>query len=340
MDSQLLPVFVPPLAMLLAKAEKSKGGKLTSSEILKVRDQAVCIMMRPETARHMDLQRGYRDVNPENCWADWHRLRSQLTGNGYLPKLVLCIVGDQGFESRSRSILDEAGVEYEFRPPDSRMVTAFRASQRGLRSSLHEQNFNAIAHHQSVLYFLSNNFTAQKAASVALAFLRLGHKLLSEAGGIAIKCESSGVAHSRHEWERLAIAAESSHSVFTGPSSTAFWVAALTAYVQVPIESDTDFYTCGLHLLGIPDLTMNREVMIGTEAKDQNGTAQAHFFEDFALYLLAECVHGQFAPGHTFRADAAQNNLKATWEECTLYEEDDFFHNPFGIWRFENTCHK
>jgi hypothetical protein len=65
--NNLVPTFIPPLAMLLARAESSKGGRLTESEILRIRDDAACIMMDPEDAAKMAETRGYRDVEPENC---------------------------------------------------------------------------------------------------------------------------------------------------------------------------------------------------------------------------------------------------------------------------------
>jgi hypothetical protein len=43
---------------------------------------------------------------------------------------------------------------------------------------------------------------------------------------------------------------------------------------------------------------------------------------------------GEFASGQTFRREEGSRRLRLVWEECTGYEVDDFFHNPFGRWRF------
>src|SRR5262245_41012963 len=96
-DEQLVPVFIPPLALVLARAEQAKGSALTESEVLRVRDNASCVMMDANDAKNMTTSRSFHDVNPENCWADWHRLRVQLTGKGFLPKIILCLVGRKGY---------------------------------------------------------------------------------------------------------------------------------------------------------------------------------------------------------------------------------------------------
>jgi hypothetical protein len=57
-------------------------------------------------------------------------------------------------------------------------------------------------------------------------------------------------------------------------------------------------------------------------------------FRPFALYLLAECAEGTFGSGHTFSVSKGAPRYRVTWEPCTGYEEDDFFFNPFGRWRF------
>src|SRR5687767_14323381 len=126
--TNLVPVFIPPLATFLAHAEKVKGSRLTESEVVRIRDKAVCMMMAREDAAKLVESRGYRDVEPENCWADWHRLRVELTGNGYLPKIVMCVLGDASLEEQCSQLLESEAIEHEWREHDSRMVSAFEAS--------------------------------------------------------------------------------------------------------------------------------------------------------------------------------------------------------------------
>jgi hypothetical protein len=148
--------------------------------------------------------------------------------------------------------------------------------------------------------------------------LGTGVRLL-RAGGVAMKCESSGIAHRSAWWEKLAERA-------FGPDVAQRWSGLFDAFVQYPIQSDPDLYTCGLHLLGKPDLIVATELMPVKEA--------VILFRVFAMYLLAECPEGAFGSGHTFSLNSDAPKYHVLWEACTGYDEDDFFFNPFGRWRF------
>ena len=317
-DPQLVPVFMPPLAALLARAEQLKGSPLTETEVARIRDAAPCVTMQPADAAKLLETRGYRDVNPENCWADWHRLRAELTG-GYLPKIVLCIPGGQTFPQKCEPILADAGNQHEWRKREKGMTEAFAASEFRLRPSLSDEDRASIEKHKSVLYALSSNFPSGRAATVSQSMLELGRRLL-EAGGSAIKCESSGIAHGRSQWIEFANQVENAKDASTR------WSALFDAFVQFPIRFEKDFYTCGMHLLGKPDLIVDVDLSPAADCVE--------LFTTFALYLLAECPDGAFASGHTFRASKKALRYRVAWEPCTGYDEDDFFFNPFGRWRF------
>ncbi len=74
----LVPVFVPALVALLVHAEDEKGKPLTKDEVYAIRDSGACIMMDAGDAHKMDESRGYRDIDPENCWHDWQMARRDL----------------------------------------------------------------------------------------------------------------------------------------------------------------------------------------------------------------------------------------------------------------------
>lgn len=320
----LVAVFMPPLAAMLARAEDVKGSRLTQEEVERIRDAAPCITMEPADAKQMEASRGFRDVNPEDCWADWHRLRVEMTGNGYLPKIVLCLLGDEDLPGQCQPILESEGAEHEWREHDRRMVRAFKASACRFDPSLTREDLANIKGHSRVLYVLSKNFTAQEAPVVSRAFLRLGGRLL-EAGGTALKCESSGIAHGRERWLELARESENEN----------FWSALFRAYVQYPIQNGDDYHSTGLHLLGQPDLIVSSSLLReAAGSKKDPAWAAVDLFLGFALYLLSECAPGQFASGHTFSLNADSPRFRVLWEECTGYDEDEFFYNPFGRWRF------
>lgn len=321
-EKALVAVFTPALAIALAVAEKEKGTSLTQAEAEAIRDKSPCIMMRVDDAQRMTQARGYVDVNPENCWADWHRLRPQITG-GFLPKIVLCIPGSDDLRRSCEPILKAAKVEYEFQPRDPRIVRAFEASSMSW-PSLSPEDIAHLASHTTVLYALSKNFSPAAAADTGVAFLKLGRQLL-DAGGIAIKCESSGLAHSAERWARFG------ETIDGDPGDR--WAALFNAYVLRPISSENDLYTCGMHLLGAPDLIISTSALATANHADDTIAAAIRLFRALGVYLVSECPVGHFASGHTFRMDANSPRYRVGWEPCEGYAEDDFFFNPFGRWR-------
>ena len=83
-DERLVPLFMPALGALLIRAEDLKGDPLSRDEVVEIRDKSVCIMMREDDARKMEESRGYRDIDPENCWHDWQKLRRELGRKPFL----------------------------------------------------------------------------------------------------------------------------------------------------------------------------------------------------------------------------------------------------------------
>ena len=70
-NDPLIPVFIPALIVLLTNKENKKGSDLLESEVLEVRDNGSCIMMKESKAIELDESRGYNDLDPENCWEQW-----------------------------------------------------------------------------------------------------------------------------------------------------------------------------------------------------------------------------------------------------------------------------
>jgi hypothetical protein len=74
----LVPWFVPSLAATLTHHEKVKGSPLTEAEVLRIRDEAPSILVSPEMLRELVVQRGYDDIDPDDCWRQWQALRATL----------------------------------------------------------------------------------------------------------------------------------------------------------------------------------------------------------------------------------------------------------------------
>ena len=71
-------VFVPPLIALLLSKEQEKGSRLTEEEVLSIRDDATAIIVDTEVALKMAEDRGYRDIDPDNCWAEWCNFKGEI----------------------------------------------------------------------------------------------------------------------------------------------------------------------------------------------------------------------------------------------------------------------
>jgi hypothetical protein len=73
---------MPAPAPLLEQAEELKGGPLTEAEVLRIRDNAVCVTVPGDVAAAVEAERGYRDLDPADCWEQWLALRAERDGAG------------------------------------------------------------------------------------------------------------------------------------------------------------------------------------------------------------------------------------------------------------------
>ena len=74
----LIPVFMPTLVSVLLHHEREKGSPLTEPEVIAIRDNSVAVMLPRSAAIEIAQKRGYDDIDPEQCWAEWQRVRRQL----------------------------------------------------------------------------------------------------------------------------------------------------------------------------------------------------------------------------------------------------------------------
>jgi hypothetical protein len=76
-ENKLVPVFVPALIESLIAAEDKKGAPLTEDEVIEIRNNADTMVILAADAKRLAESRG-NDVDPQNCWQDWQRLRNKL----------------------------------------------------------------------------------------------------------------------------------------------------------------------------------------------------------------------------------------------------------------------
>jgi hypothetical protein len=79
-EDDLFPVFIPALVALLIHAEELKGSPLTRNQVIAIRDDADCVMMPLAAKADLDKERGYADIDPEQCWEEWQIVRAKLAG--------------------------------------------------------------------------------------------------------------------------------------------------------------------------------------------------------------------------------------------------------------------
>jgi hypothetical protein len=78
-DNENLIIYpVPSLVATLLNRERTKGSPLTEDEVIEIRDNCEAIAVPRDVARRMEEERGYLDIDPENCWNEWRRARREL----------------------------------------------------------------------------------------------------------------------------------------------------------------------------------------------------------------------------------------------------------------------
>jgi hypothetical protein len=207
-----------------------------------------------------------------------------------------------GFILAGFTLMDTATQEtafVELHEPDPRLVDVFETCGYPW---IDEQDLEQIAAHRSTLWVLSSDVSISQARRM----MNAGSALL-KAGGLAVKVETSGVAHSASRWNQFAESAE--------------LFPLYCAYVNL-ISGDQAIYSCGMHNFGLPDVSVCDE--IGEEQATQ-------LLNHFNCYQLEELP--PLEEGHYFSLDEASPRYRLAYEACEEYERAHPFHNPFGRWQ-------
>jgi hypothetical protein len=77
-EDELAFWFIPSLIAVLLRREQEAGRPLTEQEVLCIRDDANVVMTPIELVPQLEKERGYRDIDPENCWREWQVARKEL----------------------------------------------------------------------------------------------------------------------------------------------------------------------------------------------------------------------------------------------------------------------
>ena len=207
---------------------------------------------------------------------------------------------DYGLTLDGDSLLDSAGETFAVDVAGYEMGLAKDFSIAG-RRSLSDDDVEAIKRHIQSIYLSGPGGSTERARAMMRAVTAL-----LDAGGLAVKVETGGVAHSAAHWRTLAAAPEP--------------VALYHAYVSM-MASDKIYYSVGMHNLGLPDASLPRSIPAHDAAKTLEG---------FLLYLLYESP--ELSDTHTFSVDASSPRFKLQDAPCTQFPKEHLFFNPYGLW--------
>jgi hypothetical protein len=134
-----------------------------------------------------------------------------------------------------------------------------------------------------------------------------------DAGAVAIKGESAGVAHGVHRWRQLA--AQAATAISEDEAFDQCRIGRL-AFAKWPLSSATWLTSVGFHLVGLPDVQIS--MSLGDER------AIVAMMDDIANDVARLGVDATLAMRH------------ATLVADPDHEEDEFAFNPYGVIRLSD----
>jgi hypothetical protein len=240
------------------------------------------------------------------------------------PRHVLCFLGkDEKLlhppKAMAKTIADfgfEIDRLYSQARPDPNMERSFGICwDRVFPLAWSDADEAAVAKHKSVLYVLGPPLEQPKAVAYSAAALQIVDEMI-DAGAIAVKGESAGVAHGLERWRSLADQARKGATTSQGLAVTsAVAKACRLAFAKRPLGGDRYFETVGYHLVGLPEIYV---------AKSRGN--------DWSAVMLMEEIANAMAE-HGIEATLRDRKLELSREQD--YAEDDFKFNPYGIVRVE-----
>lgn len=246
--------------------------------------------------------------------------QTEAKGSSVTPRHVLCFLGKERdltplSGAASQAIRDFAtgfsvDEDYSQAEPDDRMEQSFavcwdRVEPRAWNAADEE----GVANHQSVLYVLGPSMTQVETVKVSMVALRLVGRLI-DAGAVAVKGESAGVAHGLDRWRELI--RQGAEALKAGDLLAQQRVGRL-AFAKRPLSARGYFESVGFHLVGLPEVYVPEPV--GSE-RQAVATMDA---------VADEIAKRGLEPTLKIR--------HATLSFDSTYDVDEFKFNPYGIVR-------
>jgi len=191
--------------------------------------------------------------------------------------------------------------EFDFAGHDPELRGAVEIAGQGKFSAA---ELDEVARHASTAWLIFDDpghDTARTAARFARALL--------EAGGMAVKVDSAGLAHTRERWLR-------------GWNSDDPW--DIYSLFVVLVGDEGRFFSCGMHNFALPDAAV----------PDSLGAEEgARLLNLFNLYRLVESP--VLNSGETFSLEADSPRFRLTHEPYVDGYEGTPMHNPHGLWSLQ-----
>lgn len=249
-----------------------------------------------------------------------------------LPRHVVCLLGTWRTLAEMEEMFArlappgfELDEEYSGPGEDDRMVTAFEHAADRVTPSFFQEDVSAVRAHTSVAYVLSPRIPKAAAMQISGMTLQMVATML-EGGALAAKSESAGVAHGFRRWIHLFTEYKTGYSQ---ADPVRYANALYDSWVRRPLSDNKWWYSCGMHLLGLPDI----------EVEPREDPRQAIQCMDFigTRLLAGESVDSLLVDKIIMpEKDLAIENTEPktiSHVPCERYEADDFFFNPYGYIR-------
>lgn len=244
--------------------------------------------------------------------------QADAAGSSITPRHVICFLGkDRDLaplsDAASQAIRDFAtgfsvDETYSQAEPDDRMDQSFAVCwDRVEPDAWTPADEEAVADHQSVLYVLGPSMAQAETVKVSMVALHLVERLI-DAGAVAVKGESAGIAHGLDRWrELIRQGAEASKA---GDTLAQQRVGRL-AFAKRPLSARGYLESVGFHLVGLPDVYVPESA--GSERQ---------------VVAIMDAVADEIV----------QRGLEPTLKDRrgslsfdSTYEVDEFKFNPYGV---------
>jgi len=167
----------------------------------------------------------------------------------------------------------------------------------------------AVADHQSVLYVLGPSIAHAETVKVSMLALRVVERVI-DAGAVAVKGESAGIAHGRERWRELI--RQGADAVKTADTLAQQRIGRL-AFAKRPLSARGYLESVGFHLVGLPEVYVPQTA--GSERQ---------------VVAIMDAVADEIA-GRGLEQTLKDRRASLSFD--STYEVDEYKFNPYGVVR-------